>query len=111
MTEPRLTDELVRLVLGWRPASDRYLTSRREWIKRERFKPFTDSGAAVRLLQAITDDFSIHSFPGKGIAVTIRRGPRTEMVTDKSLARAITLAVAHLFDLELTDDLAGGAHG
>lgn len=111
MTERRLTDELARLALGYRAASDRYLTAPREWIKKERFKPLTDVAAAFRLLAAVTDDYSMRSVPGRGVTVEIRRRLRAETVRDKSVARAVTLAVAHLFDLELTDDLAGGTRG
>ena len=111
MTDERLTDELARLILGWRPGADRYLISRREWIKRERFRPFTDVSSAFRLLDAVTDNYSLRSVPRKGVTVEIRRGARTEIVSDQSKSRAITLAVAHLFDLDLADTSGGGNRG
>lgn len=99
MTDRGLPDQLAFTILGWRPGVDRYLRTGREWIKREHFQPCSDDRSAFRLLDAVTDDYSIRSTPGKGVTVVIRRGSRTATVFEASRARAITLGLAQIFDL------------
>ena len=72
MTEQRLTDELARSVLGWRPAPDRYLKPDRGWVPRSKFRPLTDIRDAFRLLDQLTGDYSLAAVPGQGFTVEVR---------------------------------------
>lgn len=99
MTDRLLVDRLVEQVFGWRPAPDRFMTGGRSWIRRPRFCPFHDVRDALRLADKLTRQYSLTSHPGGFTAEVHFRG-RTGRATDKHKARAITLAVAQVVDLE-----------
>lgn len=101
MTEQRLTDELARIVLGWRPAPDRYLKAGRGWTPRSRFRPLSDIRDAFRLLDVTTDDYALTSTPGQRFKAEVRRGARTGQATGDSKPRTISLAIAQLVGVEL----------
>ena len=100
MTDRLLVDELARLVLGWRPAPDRYLKPDREWLPRSKFRPLTDIRDAFRVLDQFTDDYSLFSKPGQGFVAEVRSKGRIGRASGEIAARTITLALAQLFGLE-----------
>jgi hypothetical protein len=99
VTDERLTDELALRCLGLRPAPGRYLKSARSWIPRSKFRPLVDIRDAFRVLEALTDDYSLTATPGGVFTVQVQAGGRIEMAAGKPKARAISLAVAHAIGL------------
>jgi hypothetical protein len=72
VTDALLVDELVARALGWRPAPDRYLKPVRGWIPRSKFKPLKDVKDALRVLDALTRDYSLVSKPGGAFTAQVR---------------------------------------
>lgn len=103
MTDQLLTDELARLVFGWRLAPDRYLKPHRGWVARSRFRPFTDVRDALRLLDELTGDYSVRAIHGQGFSVEIRSKGRIGKASGKFAARTIMLALAQLFGLDASE--------
>jgi hypothetical protein len=95
-----MTDKLVARVFGWRPAPDRYLTGERTWIPRSRFRPFNDIRGALRLAEKLTRQYSLTA-DSTGFTAEIRYQERVGRATEKQKARAITLAVARVLDIDL----------
>jgi hypothetical protein len=91
--ESRLADKLAERIFAWRPAPDRYLKPEGGWVARSRFRPFDDVRDALRLAGKLTRRYSLRSTPD-GFTVEVNHGGRVGRATDKSQARAITLAVA-----------------
>ena len=100
MIDRLLVDELARLVLGWRPAPDRYLKPDREWVPRSKFRPLTDVRDALRVLDQLTDDYSLIARPGQGFIVEVRNKGRIGRASGEIAARTIMLALAQLFGLD-----------
>ena len=100
MTDERLADELVRRALGWRPAPDRYVKPGRSWIPRSRFRPFDDVRDALRLLDAVTTDYSLIAVPGGVFTAHIRLAGRTGKAAGEPKARTICLALADVLGIE-----------
>lgn len=99
MTERVMTDHLAERVLGWRPTADRFMTGERSWIPRSRFRPFKDVRDALRLADKLTRHYSLTAYPDGFTAEVCVRG-RTGRATARHKARAITLAVARVIDLD-----------
>lgn len=114
MTDRLLLDRLVERVFGWHPTPDRFMTGSRGWIRRAGFRPFHDVRDALRLADALTRQYSLTSHPG-GFTAEIHLRGRTGRATAGQKARAITLAVAQIVDLEapaptVSKPQPGGAH-
>jgi len=103
MTDRLLVDEFARLVLGWRSAPDRYVKPQRGWIPRSKFHPLTDVRDAFRILDHLTDDYSLASVPGRGFTIEVRSKGRIGRASGESAARAIMLALAQLFGLDASE--------
>jgi hypothetical protein len=101
MTDERLTDELAVRGMGWRLAPGRYLKSGRCWIPRSRFQPLADVRDAFRVLEAVTDHYSLHAKPGGAFAVEVRLGGRIARAEGKLRARTISLAVARVVGIKV----------
>jgi hypothetical protein len=91
-----LTDELVRLVLGWRLAPNRYLKPDGGWTSRLQFQPFKNIHQALQLLEAVTTNYTLESAPDNVFKVEARLSDRVANTSGKSKSRTITLAVAQL---------------
>src|SRR5580693_3448122 len=101
MTDERLTDELVTRTLGWRPAPDRYVKPGRSWIPRSKFRPLVDVRDALRLLDAVTRDYSLVVSPTGPFTAQVRLAGRTGKAAGEPKARAICLALAQALGLEV----------
>jgi len=100
VTDERLTDELVRRTLGWRPAPDRYVKPGREWISRSKFRPLADVRDALRLLDAVTRDYSLVITPMGPFTAHVRLAGRTGKSAGEPKARTICLALAQALGIE-----------
>jgi hypothetical protein len=93
VTDQRLIDELVTRAFGWRPGRDRYLKPERGWVTHSRFRPIEDVGDALRLLDALTSDYSLVTVPGRNFSVQVRLAGRTGKASGEPKARTICLAL------------------
>jgi hypothetical protein len=110
VTDRLMTDKLVERVFAWRLAPDRFLTGGRNWIRRSRFRPFNDIRDAIRLADKLTRHYSLTSHPD-GFTAEVRFRGRTGRATARNKARAITLAVAQVVDLDVASACPGSRHG
>ena len=101
MTDERLTDELAARVLGWRLAPGRYIKSGRGWTPRSKFRPLVDLKDAFRLLDRVSNDYSLLARPGGVFTARVRLDGRAGKATGEPKARAISLAVARALGLEV----------
>jgi hypothetical protein len=101
MTDECLTSELAVRGMGWRLAPDRYLKSGRSWIPRWRFRPLVDLGDAFRLLESVTDDYSLLAKPGGVFTVIVRVAARVGKDTGEPKARVICLAIARALGIDV----------
>jgi hypothetical protein len=92
--DERLADELIMRTLGWRPAPDRYVKPSRGWIPRSKFRPLVDVRDALRLVDAVTRDYSLVATPGGTFTAQLRVAGRSGVAAGKSKARTICLALA-----------------
>jgi hypothetical protein len=100
VTDQRLADELVRRTLGWRAAPDRYVRPGRGWIPRSKFRPFADIRDALRLLDAVTKDYSLVTTATSPFTAHVRLAGRTGKAVGEPKARAICLALAQALGFE-----------
>jgi hypothetical protein len=101
VTDQRLIDELVSKAFGWRSAPDRYLKPNRGWITRSRFRPTEDVSDALRLLDALTSDYSLVTLPGRNFTVQVRLAGRTGKASAEPKARTICLALGRALGITL----------
>ncbi len=102
MTATRIDSMMAERVMGWRTARGRFLRGDRRWTPHWRFQPTTRVADAFRLLEhAAPTKVSIISDNSGAFRVTLQIYGRTSKVTDRSKARAITLAVALAMELEV----------
>jgi phage-related baseplate assembly protein len=94
-----MTDRLAERVLGWRPAPDRFMTGARTYILRARFRPFTDIRDALRLAEKLTRRYSLTA-DATGFTAEIQYQERVERATANHKARAVTLAIARVLELD-----------
>jgi hypothetical protein len=104
VTTDMLTSLLAQRVLGWTVAPDRFLTGKRGWLPRWRFRPATSLEDAFRLLDAAKpQEYSMRG-DGKGhFWVQARIGGGTGKADGTCKPRAITLAVARALRLEVDE--------
>jgi hypothetical protein len=98
--DERLADELILRTLCWRPAPDRYLTSSRGWISRSKFRPLANVRDALRLVDAVTRDYSLVATTGRPFMAQIRVAGRTGTAAGEPKARTICLALAEALGIE-----------
>ena len=99
MSDERLVDELVTRAFGWRAAPDRYLKPHRGWVTRSRFRPIEDVDDALRLLDALTTDYSMANAPGGKFSARVRISGRTGRASGELKARTICLALGRALGL------------
>jgi hypothetical protein len=102
MTPERLTTLLAERVLGWSVGPDRFLTGKRGWLPRWRFRPTENLSDAFRLLEAATPDGYTMGSGENGVfwARVVILGVVGE-ARQASQARAITFAIARALGLEV----------
>jgi hypothetical protein len=101
VTDQRLADELVARTLGWRPAPDRYVKPVRGWIPRSKFRPFEDVRDALRLVEAVTRDYSLAVTPTGPFTARVSLAGRTGKAAGGPKARVICLALAQALEIDL----------
>ena len=101
MTEERFVDELAVRVFGWRLAPGRYLKPDRSWIPRSKFRPLTDVRDAVRLLDALTDEYVLTGLQGGAFTAEVRLAGQVAKVSGRTKARVLTLAIAKTLGMDL----------
>lgn len=103
MSDERLTDQLAERGMGWRLAPGRYLRSGRSWVPRSRFRPLVDLRDAVRLLDSVTDDYSLIAEPGGAFIAKVRVAGRIGKAAGEPKARTVSLAVARAMGIDVPD--------
>ena len=99
-----LTTLLARRVMGWEVAPDRFLLGKRRWLPRWRFQPAERLEDAFRLLERATPQQYTVGRKGQGpFWVQVRIGRATGQARDRSMPRAITLAVASALQIQVHD--------
>lgn len=104
MTEDRLTDELVRRVMGWRVAPDRFIKSGRKWMPRWRFAPLTSLEHAFDLVDRAASTYTISRNKVGTFEADVRVGRRIGKASGNPKARTITIALARALGLTLPDE-------
>ena len=94
LDELRLTNEFATDVLRWKAGPGRFNRGERRWIARSRFKPFSDVKDALRVLDALTDDYSVTAFPGGGFVAAVRIKGIVGNARGGAMAKTISVAVA-----------------
>ena len=100
MTDQRLTDELAVRAMKWRKAPGRYHKSGRSWTPESKFRPLTDLRDSFRVLDSLTDDYSLIAAPGGAFDVQVRVAGRIGRCSGKEKARTICLAVAYALGID-----------
>jgi hypothetical protein len=100
MTDQRLADELVARTLGWRPAPDRYVKPVRGWTPRSKFRPLEDVRDALRMVEAVSRDYSLVASPNTPFTALVRLAGRTGKAAGEPKARVICLALAQALGIE-----------
>jgi hypothetical protein len=102
VTIDKLTSTLAERVLGWSVTPDRFLTGRRGWLPRWRFRPAENADDAFRLLDAaVPERYTMGSAEDGTFWVNVCIGGATGEAVDASRPRAITFAVARAIGLEV----------
>lgn len=103
ISDEHLTSELAVRAMRWRLAPGRYLKPDRGWTSRSGFRPLVDVNDAFRVLDAVTDDYSMLARPGGRFTVQVRTSDRTGQAMGESKARTICLAVARALGIDLEE--------
>jgi hypothetical protein len=95
VTHKLLTEELAVRIMRWRPAPDRFLIGTKGWKPRWKFQPTEKLEDAVALLVAASPTkYSMGTGPAGGFWARVKINTAIGEATEKSLAAAITFAVA-----------------
>jgi len=100
MNDDRLTDELVRRVMGWRVAPGRFIKTGRSWIPRWRFQPFEDLAASLELLEHAANRFCLNGNRDTFTA-RVQIGDRFGTASVGSKARTITTAICRALGMQI----------
>ena len=102
MAPDNLTALLVKRVLHWSVAPDRFLTGNRGWVPRGRFRPTERIQDAFRLLLAAAPaEYDMGGAKGKPSWVKVRIGTAPAEASAPSLPLAICLAIAQALGIEV----------
>jgi hypothetical protein len=101
MNDERLTDELAIRIMGWRLAPGRYIKPGRSWIPRSKFRPLVDVRDALRLVDAVTHDYSLVAAPESTFTARVCVAGRTGKAVGEPKARAICLALARALEIQM----------
>src|SRR5206468_4217595 len=96
----RLSDELARVVLGWRLAPGRYLKSERQWIQRSKFRPFQNLDDAFMVTSRASNAYFLGRDADGVFTATVRVGDREGRATSKTAAPAIALALTQALGID-----------
>lgn len=102
MTNEQLTAILAEHVMGWSVAPDRFLTGKRGWIPRWKFRPIECLTDAFRLLEAAKPrQYTLHYGENGLFTVRVQLGKAKGEARDLSKPRSISYAVARAAGLEV----------
>jgi hypothetical protein len=91
---------LAELVMGWKPAPDRFIKSGRSWIPRWRFQPFVSLVDAFELLDRVTHEYTLTSH-GRTFTAEVCVDSRLGMASGESKPEVIAIAVARALGIEV----------
>jgi hypothetical protein len=101
MTNDQFTALLAERVMGWSVAPDRFLTGKRGWIPRWKFRPTECLADAFRLLEAAKPrQYTMHCGEDGLFTVQIQLGKAKGDACDSSKPRSISYAIARAVGLE-----------
>ncbi len=104
-SDVRLTEELVRQVLGWKVAPDRFIKSGRSWLPKWRFAPLSRLDDAFQLLDRSASTYKLERTRDNAFSVEVQFDGRIGKASGEPKARTITIALAHALGLELPDEV------
>ena len=96
----KTTDELARLVMGWRTAPDRFIKSGRSWIPRWRFQPFTELADAFQLLDQAASQYTL-SYDGRTFTADVLTATGRGIASGEQKPKTISIAVVRSLRLEV----------
>jgi hypothetical protein len=97
----RLTDELARRVMRWRPVPGRYIKAGRSWIPRRRFQPLANLDHAFQLLDTAAATYSITFAAAGGFSAQVQIGDRRGSALGEPKALAITIALCRALGMDV----------
>lgn len=100
VSDEELTSELVTRGMRWRLAPDRYLKPGRSWTSRSRFRPLVDADDALRVLEAVADEYTLTSSRRRRYLVEACVAGRVVKTAGTHPARTICLAAAQILGIE-----------
>lgn len=95
LTDELLTAILATRVMGWDVRPDRFLTGSRSWVSRSRFRPLVDVKDAFRLLDSVTNEYSLLSTSDGIFSASAHLAGRVGKASGKSRPHVISFAVAN----------------
>jgi len=102
MTSEHLTAMLAERVMGWSEAPDRFLTGKRGWIPRWKFRPTERLTDAFRLLEAAKPrQYTMQCGEDGLFTVRVQIGNVNGEARDLSKPRAISYAIARATGIEV----------
>ena len=102
MTSENLAALLAERVMGWTVGPDRFLMGNRRWLPRWRFQPAERLQDAFRLLeQAVPEEYSMGAAENGSFWAKVRVAGTTGEACEPSKSRAITLAIARAFGIDV----------
>ena len=99
-SDRQLTEDLARLVMGWRSTANRFLKPGRGWLPKWRFAPLERLEDAFQLLRA-ANRYVLSCNPNHIFTAEIWIGRRTGKASDEHEARAIAIAAGRALGLEV----------
>ena len=102
MTTDQLTAILAERVMDWSVRPDRFLTGKRGWIPRWKFRPAERLTDALRLLEAAKPrQYTLHCGEDGLFTVWVQLGRAKGEARDLSKPRAICYAIARAAGIEV----------
>lgn len=103
VSDEKLTAELARRVMGWKPAPNRFVKSGRSWIPKWRFQPLKRLEDAFAVLEHSRCEYVIERSAKAGFTVQVRIGGRIGTAGGDVKARAISVAVGRALQIDGLD--------
>jgi hypothetical protein len=106
VTNDQLAAILAERVMRWSVGPDRFMMGDRRWKPRWKFQPATRMEDAFHLLeQAAPQEYALRATEDGGFWASVRIAGNTGEACASSQARAMTLAVARAFRLDIPEEL------
>lgn len=95
-----VSEHLVRQLLGWKVAPDRFIKSGRSWIPKWRFNPLERLEDAFLLLDHANATYTLSVGSDRVFVAEVRISNQIGKATGQAKARTITLAIALALGIE-----------